>query len=186
MANVIGALGVAADEKERADAMEKLAFIDSLTGLPNQRAFDEAFSRFQANAQRELAGGNPGEAAKASLVAMDLDKFKEINDRDGHAAGDRMLQDVAAVVSGRIRPTDVAARLHGDEFAILLVGATPEEAQIVTEDIRELIELIGRGTISAGITEVDPNKTAEENLHEADGALYGAKDSRNQVVLRNE
>lgn len=191
MQNIIGVLGVAqviqevADrEQERADDMEKLAFIDPLTGLPNERAFNEGVARFHANAQRELASGNTGKTIKASFVAMDLDEFKTANDKHGHAHGDRMLQDLAAIMSGRIRPTDIAARLHGDEFAMILVGADPEEAQVVVEDIRALNEIIGNGTISAGIAAYNPDETPEENLKRADRTLYDAKEEgRNQVVL---
>lgn len=102
-----------AKQRERIKTLESLSFTDELTGLVNRRAFEMALSR-------ELAAVSRDPSQTGTVIMVDLDGFKQINDRFGHAAGDAYLVAVAEVLRGALRETDTVARLGGDEFAILL------------------------------------------------------------------
>ena len=167
-------------------ALRGQANTDARTGLTNSRAFDEAV-------QRRLAARAASE--KAAILMLDLDHFKEFNDRFGHPAGDEALRVFAHLMASSIREPDVAARYGGEEFAIYLAGAGAAEAAEVAERIRERTEttiiplgpgLTGRLTVSIGYA-VAPDDSAERVLlmKSADDALYRAKlAGRNRVVGR--
>ena len=165
--------------KERAEHGHKTAaLIDPLTGLANRRAFlqdGEAQLSRQANDPRPTA-----------VMLLDLDHFKTINDRFGHAIGDRVLEIFADVASGCIRRMDLLGRLGGEEFAALLIDTTSERAQMVAEEIRARFaaavrEVDGRpvaGTVSIGIViNQDAVLDLAALLAQADHALYRAKDN---------
>lgn len=150
---------------------------DALTGLPNRVLFME---RLLA----EMRTSAPG--ARLSVLFCDLDRFKEINDTLGHAAGDELLRQAAARLRATIRPCDVVGRLSGDEFAIILPGlADPADAHglatRVEDCFAEPFRLEGRevevGT-SVGVAMHAPGATAEDLLRAADAAMYRHKDSR--------
>jgi len=167
-------------------ALRGQANTDARTGLTNSRAFDEAV-------QRRLTAR--GASEKAAILMLDLDHFKEFNDRFGHPAGDEALRVFAHLMASSIREPDVAARYGGEEFAIYLAGAGTAEAAEVAERIRERTEttiiplgpgLTGRLTVSIGYA-VAPDDSGERVLlmKAADDALYRAKLSgRNRVVGR--
>jgi diguanylate cyclase (GGDEF)-like protein len=167
-------------------ALRGQANTDARTGLTNSRAFDETV-------QRRLAARANNE--KAAILMLDLDHFKDFNDRYGHPAGDEALRVFAHLMSSSIREPDVAARYGGEEFAIYLAGAGPAEAAEVAERIRERTEtmiiplgpgLTGRLTVSVGYA-VAPDDSSERVLlmKAADDALYRAKlAGRNRVVGR--
>jgi diguanylate cyclase (GGDEF)-like protein len=145
-----------------------LARTDPTTGLPNSRAFLEALT----NAPRQ--DGN------VCIMFIDLDHFKEVNDRYGHAAGDDVLEKFAARLRTAIGPADVAARMGGDEFAILLRDVTETDAKGVGQRIIEMTRSVAHeypGTefgASVGIALGDPAQ-AEHLLDEADRVMYEAK-----------
>ena len=167
-------------------ALRGQANTDARTGLTNSRAFDETVQRrLQARATTE----------RAAILMLDLDQFKEFNDRFGHPAGDEALRVFAHLMASSIREPDVAARYGGEEFAIYLAGAGAAEAAEVAERIRERTEttiiplgpgLTGRLTVSIGYA-VAPDDSTERVLlmKAADDALYRAKlGGRNRVVGR--
>ena len=172
--------------KERAEHGHKTAaLIDPLTGLANRRAFlqdGEARLSRQANDPRPTA-----------VMLLDLDHFKSINDRFGHAVGDRVLEIFADVASGSIRRMDLFGRLGGEEFGALLINTTRERAQVVAEEIRNGFaaaarEVDGRtveSTVSIGIVvSHDAVLDLSVLLAQADHALYRAKDNgRNRVEV---
>jgi diguanylate cyclase (GGDEF)-like protein len=167
-------------------ALRGQANTDARTGLTNNRAFDESVQR-RLNAR--------GATDKAAILMLDLDHFKEFNDRFGHPAGDEALRVFAHVLASSIREPDLAARYGGEEFAVYLAGAGPTEAAEVAERIRERTESTiiplgpgqtGRLTVSIGFA-VTPDDGTERVLllKAADDALYRAKlAGRNKVVGR--
>jgi diguanylate cyclase (GGDEF)-like protein len=149
-----------------ANAYRRLAFEDPLTGAPNRRAFDEKVTQLR------------DEGAEAMLLMIDLDGFKQVNDRCGHTAGDGVLQRVARRIDRELRAGDFTARLGGDEFAVLLPHSTAAAAQglaraIVTGIRHELAD--ERVTATAGIAPLDRDR--RQSLIGADLALYRAKEA---------
>lgn len=164
--------------KARLDEAEGLADRDTLTPLLNRRAFVRELGRARTFAQRY---GFP-----ASLVYFDLDGFKALNDRLGHAAGDAALQVVAERLTAHVRDSDVVGRMGGDEFAVVLVQADLAIAEIKAAALAEAIEgdlgLPGdpaaRLRVSYGVRELGADDDAETLIAEADAAMFTAKRSR--------
>lgn len=162
-----------------------LARHDALTGLLNRYSLDEF-------AARELARAQRGEH-ELSLVVLDLDNFKQVNDQYGHAAGDEVLVEAAVRVRGAIREGDIAFRVGGEEFLVLLPGASSARARQVAERLRRsLVERPfdcrgARVTVSTsvGVVSYDPVRDDwDRMLRRADQALYRAKDGgRNRVEI---
>ncbi|MCY1141222.1 GGDEF domain-containing protein [Actinoplanes sp. Pm04-4] len=145
--------------------LDHRAFHDPLTGLPNRAAF-------QRDATAALARGD------AAVLLLDLDGFKQVNDTQGHAAGDAVLVSVAAGLGELLRTGAIAARLGGDEFAVLLPATDPETAAgTATRILGSGI----RGTIGVSHA-AEPGRALDEMLHEADVALYEAKAAGKGVV----
>jgi diguanylate cyclase (GGDEF)-like protein len=157
-----------------ADA-EGLADRDTLTPLFNRRALMRELARTVALAERY---GGP-----ASLVYFDLDGLKAINDRFGHAAGDAVLQAVAARLIGHVRASDVAGRMGGDEFAVILAQSNGFQAEAKAEALAEAIAAepveglppVVRVRLSWGVAEIRPEADPEAIVAEADAAMYAAK-----------
>ena len=143
----------------------RMAHTDSLTGLPNRRAWDDEFERELARAGRT---GSP-----MCVVLLDMDRFKQYNDRLGHQAGDDHLRKTARVWNARLRGTDLLARYGGEEFAIVLTATELERAAEVVEGLRETVP--GDETVSAGIAEWDGSESGQLLIARADRALYEAK-----------
>ena len=156
--------------------IEMIANLDSMTGLPNRRLFAERFGHFRASADRNRCG--------FTLVLVDLDHFKGINDSFGHAAGDTVLIAAAQRLGAATREVDVVARLGGDEFAILLEGTVEPDAiaavcQRILQSFGEAVSAEGR-IVQVGISmgcAVYPRDglTQSELYRVADKALYAAK-----------
>jgi len=169
--------------EQRAREATLLASTDELTGIANRRAF-------MGQLDREIAGA--AEFGWPLAVAMfDVDHFKLVNDRYGHAVGDRVLQLIAARAASVVRGGDLVGRLGGEEFGILMPGATLDEAAHVAERLREAMETVAEldeslpgVTISIGIAAREGQRSAKELLAAADVALYAAKgEGRNRVRI---
>lgn len=175
-------------EEERARAERQLmlqATADSLTGLANRRRFFDVSVGLLAQCRRY---GTP-----ATVALMDLDHFKLVNDRHGHAMGDAVLKAFSAVLLDVLRASDLAARVGGEEFAVLLPSTTAEEAMIPLERIRQqladrVVELDGQSvsvSVSIGLCEWREELDSPDAwLAQADQALYAAKDAgRNRLCV---
>ncbi|MEZ5415931.1 MAG: diguanylate cyclase [Vicinamibacterales bacterium] len=165
--------------------LEELASRDELTGLYNRRRFEEVLATEWARAGRQ--------ERTVSLVLVDIDLFKTLNDTLGHMAGDRALKAVAGVIEQAARrPGDAAARYGGDEFAVLLPGSRAEDAQQIAEQIRLDVEALrlphpghpaGHATVSVGIASSRAASESEPPLvDDADRALYRAKAAGRNAV----
>lgn len=172
---------------KREATLQAESLTDELTGLYNRRFFDMRLLETASVCQRS--------ALPLSLVIFDLDHFKNINDRYGHLAGDRLLQDVGGILRSHSRHGDVVARVGGEEFSMLLPGSDREHACQMAERVRQAISesrswykgMEMRTNISAGVATafpVDDSRTALNALvARADQALYAAKSAgRDQVV----
>jgi diguanylate cyclase (GGDEF)-like protein len=156
-----------------------LAAHDPLTGALNRRAFGDALTVAVGRAQRGEGG--------CAVAILDIDHFKRVNDVHGHAAGDRALQRLTALLRERTRAGDVVGRLGGEEFAVLLDGTDADGAVVFAQDLRRALAAGGEGpafTVSVGVAALgDGEQAAEEMLVAADRALYAAKDAgRDRVV----
>ncbi|MDG4553030.1 MAG: PAS domain S-box protein [Candidatus Competibacter sp.] len=182
------AVGVVRDETERQareQELLRLATTDPLTGLANRRHFlaqvEHELERFQRYAK------------PAALLMLDLDHFKRVNDRHGHASGDRVLQHFTAVAQQTLRKVDLIGRLGGEEFAALLPGTDTEGARCLAERLRECVAASPAAgdageisfTVSIGLASfAAADRTANTILARADRALYRAKEAgRNRVEV---
>lgn len=151
---------------------------DCLTGLWNRRYFYKRLDEEEARATRK----------KTSLcIAMiDVDGFKKVNDTYGHAMGDVLLSDLAAIFRKNTRTTDIVTRWGGDEFAIIFAETSLADAFEVVDRIRRKVEKTYHSsyylTISAGIIALEPDQDIKELLIKADQALYKAKAQKNTVI----
>jgi diguanylate cyclase (GGDEF)-like protein/PAS domain S-box-containing protein len=174
------------DITERRREAERVAWAathDPLTGLANRRAFEDALAQAHATF---LRSGRP-----AAVVMIDLDRFKQVNDRGGHDAGDEMLRQVTRVLGDNVRASDVAARLGGDEFALLLHGCREDRGERIAESIRDGIASLSverRGVAlrvgaSIGIScFAESDSDALCALQRADAASYGAKSAGRNAI----
>jgi diguanylate cyclase (GGDEF)-like protein len=147
---------------------------DPLTSLLNRRGFDELATRELAHAGRD---GRP-----IALAIFDIDHFKQINDEHGHVVGDRALVHIARLLAGESRGIDVAARLGGEEFAVLMPGSDRAGGEAFAERVRHALAAYADPTlpevrVSAGITATDEPIDVETMLERVDCALYAAKRS---------
>jgi len=153
--------------------IEMLARTDFLTGLANRRMLDETLPKEVARA------GRLNESL--SLIFVDVDRFKPINDQFGHKAGDQVLAQLGTIFKSQMRSYALAARFGGDEFVLLLPGAAQKEATIVAERIRERVaalalpEYPGHVSVSMGIATLATGETGKELVARADQALHRAK-----------
>jgi diguanylate cyclase (GGDEF)-like protein len=161
--------------------LEQLSQEDPLTGLANRRSWDGSLEREFARASR---AGLP-----LSVLLCDIDRFKFVNDRLGHAIGDRVLETVAGVLMRRVRTGDLVARIGGDEFAILCADTDLEGAAALAESLRRRIESTDFPerpddviTVSIGVAACKSvDATADAAMLRADARLYEAKRKRNSI-----
>ncbi len=168
------------------ETLREQAVRDGLTNLYNRRFMEESLTREVARAKRSLS--------PLSVVILDLDHFKDFNDKHGHEAGDILLQKFADLMRASFRDADVVCRYGGDEFVLMLPGASLDYARTRTEEMQEAFRgstIQHRGgilrtlTLSAGIATLpDHGLTGEELLNAADAALYRAKnEGRDRLVI---
>ena len=171
--------------QQKQKELERLTRHDGLTGLYNRNTFVELTRRELQRAQRQ--------GSSTSIMLLDLDHFKRVNDTWGHPAGDAVLRHVASLVNGAIRSTDLAGRLGGEEFIILLPGTSGEAARKIAEKIRLRLEVTPARwdtlniavTASIGLSNTSAleNRDFDSLYNEADKALYLAKNrGRNRVI----
>jgi diguanylate cyclase (GGDEF)-like protein len=157
----------------RAEEFQRLAHFDPLTGLSNRRFAEQ---RLAAEASRSGRYGHP-----LTVVSLDLDKFKQINDTYGHLAGDQVLKGFAARLSSTIRLSDFAARMGGDEFLVLLPECPTNQVGVFLERLRNMEVECGGQKISvrfsAGWVGYQQGETTEQFLERADRTLYAEKRS---------
>jgi len=164
-----------ADARTRMAELEQLASADPLVGALNRRAFVGELNRALAMAQRY---GQP-----SSLVFVDIDDLKKINDGQGHAAGDAAITHVANVIAANIRQTDVLGRLGGDEFAIILTNTAGEQAALKAKALAALVRDTpmtdgSKISVACGAVEIAANLSAEAALNAADKIMYEEKRRR--------
>jgi diguanylate cyclase (GGDEF)-like protein len=171
-----------------------LAYYDELTKVYNRRGFLENANKiFRAVVYRKKElERRIGYRIPLSIIFLDIDNFKKINDTYGHKIGDKVLEKVAKAIKERLRESDVIGRLGGEEFVIALIGCDLNSAQKIAEDLRLRIEKIKikthKGilsiTASLGVTSYQDEKNLQELIDKADKAMYQAKKSgKNRVVV---
>ena len=158
----------------------QLADLDALTGLHNQRFFHETLAREVARARRY--------GRSLALIVLDVDDFKLINDRIGHLAGDAVLAETAERILDVVRTADIACRIGGDEFAVILPESTLVDADQLYERISSAVSArpVGQGgliRLSAGVTELRSGDVAVSLFQRADEALYRAKGAGKATVV---
>lgn len=170
-----------ADQKRRIAELEELSATDEMTGLPNRRAFVDAIRRSVAEA------GRYGDAGV--VIFVDLDGLKGINDAHGHAAGNAAIEAVARALQATVRATDLVARLHGDEFAVLLARSDPRRTSQLVARLRTQLDNVSfrhgnrrlKVSASLGATCYGSGVTVEDILASADHAMYEAKQVRREA-----
>lgn len=167
----------------RVEDLAKAAFADALTGIGNLRRFSDALSAAIADAKQH---GFP-----LSVIVLDIDHFKQINDSYGHAAGDEVIKQIAAALVVNVRASDTVCRIGGEEFAIIVPLLQPDHAMALAERIRTAVAAlrieVGAGnpllaTVSVGCASLAAHETSADLLLRADSALYAAKQSGRDCV----
>lgn len=189
----LGPLAVACASAARAEALRRLEYAvrhDELTGALARRAFLQQGERLLARYQRGSAG--------LAVLVLDVDHFKQVNDRQGHGAGDEVLAGIAQAMATALRSQDVLGRLGGEEFAVVLPDVSPIEAHVIAERLRSAVEqqpfataqggAPQRATVSIGLVHsatMGGEADMDTLLLAADAALYRAKsEGRNRVMAR--
>ena len=166
-------------------ALRSLSLIDDLTGLYNRRGFSDLGEQYLKLAKRSARG--------VTMVYLDLDRFKTINDSLGHHVGDRALLKVADILKATFRRSDIIARLGGDEFGVLALEASRESSELLIVRLRESISEFNETSsdpyqlsISIGMArhEGDMRVRLEDLVEEADSVMYKEKHGKRSVVLR--
>jgi diguanylate cyclase (GGDEF)-like protein len=175
--------GPAIENAKRFREARQLADLDALTGLHNRRYFHETLGREVARAQRY--------DRRLALIVFDLDDFKAINDRIGHLAGDAVIAESAERVRDVVRSADIACRVGGDEFAVILPESALADADQLYRRLQAALSVrpvgqAGRLSFSAGVAELRPEDDPTTFFERADEALYRAKErGKAQVVASN-
>lgn len=167
-------------------ALRSLSLIDDLTGLYNRRGFSDLGEQYLKLARRSGRG--------VTMVYVDLDRFKTINDSLGHHVGDRALLKVADILRATFRRSDIIARLGGDEFGVLALEAADESSETLVERLRERVQDFNESSaepyqlsVSIGMAhhDDDPRVRLEDMVAEADAAMYREKHSKRASALRD-
>jgi diguanylate cyclase (GGDEF)-like protein len=170
--------------RTRISELEARIDVDPLTETLNRRGFEREFKRSLAYVKRY--------GVSAALIYLDLDGFKPVNDRHGHAAGDAVLKAIAAALIRKVRASDIVARIGGDEFVVLLWNVTEDEAAAKTAELEAAVYATpvrwSTSTLvvgaSAGVTPVGPLDAPADLLARADAAMYARKAERHSKAVR--
>lgn len=171
------------EQRRQIEELRLQARIDALTRIPNRAAFDERLIEYIGLLERSKLA--------FTLLLLDIDHFKLVNDAHGHINGDRILRGVAARITDSIRGNDFAARYVGEEFAVILPGTQLSEALMVAERVRQDIaktnfrmdDQVVKMTVSGGLAQCVPGMKPDQIVAAADAALYQAKkDGRNRIA----
>ncbi len=160
------------------EELQKLVYLDHLTGVGNRRKYDTELERCLQMKHRYQT--------ESSLVLVDLDEFKQINDKFGHPTGDKVLVDIANLLVAQSRSTDIVCRLGGDEFAIIMPGVTCGQARLASQRLHKAIRHYAESqdipiSASFGVTAIGNGK--DQTYQRADEVLYQAKtQGKDQVV----
>lgn len=171
--------------KKDMERIRREAVTDGLTGLANRKAFDEQIGRMAKNSEKT--------DDIFSLIMMDIDHFKNFNDKYGHQIGDQVLRLVAVTLVNEVKGQDMAARYGGEEFAIILPGTDLDGARHVAENLRKAVEKkevvnrtsgenLGQITISLGVAEIRKDETQDSVIRRADRSLYDSKNGGRNMV----
>ena len=161
-------------ERNIRQELQRLSITDSLTGLYNQRHFYARLKQEIARVRRQRHN--------LALILLDLDDFKQYNDKYGHLAGDEVLQKVGKVINKNVRQgVDLGFRYGGDEFAVVLIDANEAVAEMMSDRIENGIEEECGITASTGTVVFSDNMTVEMLIEEADQLLYGSKEQKNKT-----
>ncbi|MEQ8331046.1 MAG: GGDEF domain-containing response regulator [Longimicrobiales bacterium] len=178
------ALRYAIERHRLLSALRSLSLIDDLTGLYNRRGFRDLGEQYLKLARRAARG--------VTLVYLDLDRFKTINDTLGHHVGDRALRKVADILRTSFRRSDILARLGGDEFAVLALESSEESADLLIDRLREGFRDFNAGSpepyqlnVSVGMAQVSDDRrvTLDDLLEAADTAMYAEKRGKQNAVV---
>ena len=181
------AAAIALKNAELVEQLQSAASTDPLTGLYNRRAIHERLTAELSRTQRHHI--------RTSVVMLDIDRFKQVNDSLGHGGGDRLLIEISQVLRQQCRSLDAVGRMGGDEFLVILPMTTAEESQVFVERVQRAVGQLekshpefGRQTVSLGVAEAPRHAaTADALLGAADAALYEAKRAgRNTVKTAGE
>lgn len=179
---LVGRISQVVALKQTMNRLRAEADLDFLTGLSNRRRFRTALTQEVERWRRY--------DVPCALLLMDVDNLKQVNDTHGHPAGDTVIRHIADVLTKLSRDNDTAARMGGEEFALLLAGATDDKAAIVAERVREAVAAVpvgevGTVTVSVGVAACPVHATTERAIYAVtDAALYRAKkDGRNRVII---
>ncbi len=159
---------------------QALACQDALTGIANRRLFTEYVQRAVFMSERN---GRP-----FTVAFLDLDQFKQVNDRFGHSEGDTVIRTAASLMEKGLRPTDLVARLGGDEFGILMTDTDVEQARVVLERVvgsirDDIAERWGVGVTVGAVTFFDPPADVDQIVREADALMYrGKAEGRGRIL----
>lgn len=167
-----------AEQEYRIEYLEQLSLTDELTGIANRRGLKQSLRRTLASAARHNESG--------VLGFLDLDDFKEVNDKYGHNAGDAVLRHVAKALKNHVRPDDIVARMAGDEFAIVLKRCSPKQGK---DRLKRLQQSLNAGSVrykrskitigcSIGVHHYNGKSSFEELINAADMAMYDNKVER--------
>lgn len=180
---VVTFIDVTVRESQRRDTdhlngqLARMAITDDLTGLANRRGIVDIAEKAAASAERH--------GQDLSFLMLDLDRFKQVNDQYGHAAGDALLLDIAMSISHALRREDSVGRFGGEEFLAVLPASDLEAAQCVAERVRSAVESGGSSsdvTASIGVAVRRPGESAGHMIARADAAMYRAKNGGRNLV----
>jgi two-component system cell cycle response regulator len=182
-----GILALSIDNLRLTRESKRQAIMDSLTQTYNRHYF---VGRLAAEVRRASRYSRP-----TSMIFLDVDTFKQINDQYGHLQGDQVLRDLGQLLRSNLRDVDVVCRYGGDEFVVLLPETDLEMARVTADKLRTSVEthpfpnldspeLTLKVTVSVGVSTLDPDLSEDDLIHRADSALYRAKKAgRNRIAI---